>query len=207
VVERADGGREKQDKTMKLIRTNIKTHGFSLVEILAVMVIAAILLALVLGLYGRVKSKQVESRLQAEMAAIELALENYKSKNGQYPSSASWDGFSYPRKAWSEAVPDTVNLLYKHLCQNEGKAFLPDVKESQTHKDVASGDMTGSLTGSVPGGNKVTIKDANGAITSEYLENAKWHYNSRRPVHNKNTYDLWIEYNDDGVKVISNWSN
>ncbi len=74
-------------------------RGFTLVEILVVIVIVGILLAMSLGLHGRVKSKQIESRLLTEMAAIELALEGYKAKNGQYPASDPWS-VNYPSVKW-----------------------------------------------------------------------------------------------------------
>ncbi len=128
---------------MRLIQRQNKVRGFTLTEILVVMVIAGILLALTLGLYGRVKSKQVESRLKTEMAAIELALENYKAEKGVYPSSVSWD-VPYPRQGWggpvamdnNESLPDFpfgrpwANRLYKHLCPSQGRQFLPEGRNS-----------------------------------------------------------------------------
>ena len=49
---------------MKLNRKSKNIQGFTLVEILVVMAIAVLLLALVLGLSGRVKAKQVEQVLR-----------------------------------------------------------------------------------------------------------------------------------------------
>ena len=160
-----------------------------------VMAIAALLLAMVLGLHGRVKAKQVESKLQVEMVAIELALENYKAKHGQYPVSKSWAGISYPLKDWKGRRHASPNLLYKQLCKNDGSPFLPDIKNSQSAGDA--------LLSSAPA-------DGGGL--------AKWNFNSFDPIYNKNTYDLWVEIGDFGkdgksgtpddiVKVISNWSN
>ena len=180
---------------MKLNRKSKNIKGFTLVEIIVVMAIAVLLLALVLGLHGRVKAKQMESKLQVEMVAIELALENYKAKNGQYPTSDSWAGASYPLKDWNGSKHSSPNSLYKQLCENDGTAFLPDIKSSQ-----ADGVK---LLSSAPAGN--------GKLT-------EWNYNSFDPKYNKNTYDLWVEigdYGEDGkpgtaddvVKVISNWSN
>lgn len=187
---------------MKLNRKSKNIQGFTLVEILVVMAIAVLLLALVLGLSGRVKAKQVESKLQVEMAAIELALENYKVKNGYYPTSESWAGISYPLKDWNGKKHASPNSLYEQLCENNGTAFLPDVKEAQIDRE-AGGDTTGALTGSAAG---------------ERGGNSKWNYNSLDPKYNKNSYDLWVEigdYGEDGkpgtpddvVRVISNWSN
>jgi len=177
-------------------------RGFTLVEILVVIVIVGILLAMSLGLHGRVKSKQIESRLLTEMAAIELALEGYKAKHGQYPASDPWS-VNYPSIKWDPSTPrpNPPNMLYRDLRQNEGKPFLADVSDSQIHKD-SSGVETGALTASVSvqGGNLL------------------WYYNAYDPKYNKNSFDLWVEYgdygkdgnpntDDDMVKIISNWTD
>jgi prepilin-type N-terminal cleavage/methylation domain-containing protein len=180
---------------MKLYRIPKNERAFTLVEVLVVMAIAALLLALVLGLHGRVKAKQMESKLQTELAAIELALENYKAKNGQYPASESWSGTTYPLEDWNGKKHNSPNLLYKQLCENDGRPFLPDIKNSQSDG--------GMLLSSAPA-------DGGGF--------AKWNFNSFDPIYNKNTYDLWVEIGDFGedgksgtpddvVKVISNWSD
>jgi prepilin-type N-terminal cleavage/methylation domain-containing protein len=181
---------------LKQKRKSKSVRAFTLVEILVVMAIAALLLAMVLGLHGRVKAKQVESKLQVEMVAIELALENYKAKHGQYPVSKSWAGISYPLKDWKGRRHASPNLLYKQLCKNDdGSPFLPDIKNSQSAGDT--------LLSSAPADG--------GGFT-------KWNFNSFDPIYNKNTYDLWVEIGDFGedgqpgggddvVKVISNWSN
>ena len=75
---------------MKLSKAKDTRYAFTIVEVLAVISIMALLAALVIGLQGRVKGKAEESRLMTEMAGIELALENYKAVNGNYPPSNPW---------------------------------------------------------------------------------------------------------------------
>jgi len=68
-----------------------KTHreGFTLIELLIVMAIIAILASLVLSAAGYVQKKGARSRAEAEIAALEAALESYKADNGDYPTGSS----------------------------------------------------------------------------------------------------------------------
>ena len=73
--------------------TSTKTHrrpigGFTLVELLIVIAIIAILAALVLAAAGSVQKKGARSRAEAEIAALEAALESFKADNGDYPNNS-----------------------------------------------------------------------------------------------------------------------
>ncbi|MDD5262237.1 MAG: prepilin-type N-terminal cleavage/methylation domain-containing protein [Methylacidiphilales bacterium] len=61
---------------------------FTLIELLVVITIIAILSGLVLGVAGNVNRKAGTSRAKAEIMAIDLALERYKTDNGDYPSTS-----------------------------------------------------------------------------------------------------------------------
>lgn len=61
-------------------------HGaFTLIELLVVIAIIAILAALLLTTSGYIQEKAGNSRAQAEIKAMESAIENYKLDNGTYP--------------------------------------------------------------------------------------------------------------------------
>ena len=62
-----------------------RRDGFTLIELLVVIAIIAILASLVVGLSGTAGRKATESRVKAELAAIETAIEAYKQKFGHYP--------------------------------------------------------------------------------------------------------------------------
>ena len=62
-----------------------KRLGFTLIEILAVLVIIAILSGLVLAATGGMMEKSKRDTARAEMDIIEQALENYKERFGDYP--------------------------------------------------------------------------------------------------------------------------
>ena len=184
---------------------NISKRAFTLVELLAVMAIIAILAAITMGIYGSVKRKGVEARLNAELAAIELAIENYKAKERHYPYSSPWGKYGYPSLGWNGQSPNKhlkslnstneVNELYLHLVSypstNGQKPYLTGIKENY--------HMGRTLLAPVPYPFSPDNSWTNGAF-------AGWNYNSYDPKYNKNSYDLWVEYGDDTVKIISNWN-
>jgi len=185
---------------------NISKRAFTLVELMVVMAIIAILATFSMGIYGSAKRKGVESRLKTELAAIELALENYKAKNSQYPYSEPWD-YEYPPTNWKPLEtgdPQPLgNRLYHYLViepmTDDRKPHLPNVRESQ-HEGESLLAPVADLRGGAPF--------------------VKWYYNSNNPRFNKISYDLWVEYGDlgkkkgnepddeldDTVKIISNWN-
>ena len=67
------------------MKKRISKDGFTLIELLVVIAIIAVLASLVAGLSGTAGRKMKESRIQAEIAAIETAIEAYKVKFGHYP--------------------------------------------------------------------------------------------------------------------------
>ena len=98
-----------------------RKDGFTLIELLVVIAIIAILASLVVGLSGTAGRKATESRVKAELAAIETAIEAYKQKFGHYPPDN----------------PDTpiLNGLYYELT---GALYSPT---RRTFRDPMSGNV------------------------------------------------------------------
>jgi general secretion pathway protein G len=63
--------------------------GFSLIELMVVMVVISILAGITLAAMGGVNQRAARDRTKAEIAAMANALEAYKSQNGKYPDPAS----------------------------------------------------------------------------------------------------------------------
>ncbi len=84
---------------------------FTLIELLTVIAIIAILAALLLQTAGYVQEKSGRSRAEAEIAALESALESYKIDNGAYPDG---DGGDKSSKALITALnpSDTTKKVY-----------------------------------------------------------------------------------------------
>jgi type II secretion system protein G len=83
--------------------------GFTLVELLIVIAIIAILAALVLAAAGSVQKKGARSRAEAEIAALEAALESFKADNGDYPSNS---------------LAGSANLVSALMPTNGGKVYF-----------------------------------------------------------------------------------
>ncbi len=63
----------------------VESSGFTLIEMLVVLVIIMVLAGIIVGAAKYARTKAARSRAQAEIAAIETALESYKSDYGAYP--------------------------------------------------------------------------------------------------------------------------
>ena len=65
--------------------TSLPAAAFTLIELLVVIAIIAILAALIFPVTGAVKRAQIKTKARAELAQVQLAIDNYKSKLGHYP--------------------------------------------------------------------------------------------------------------------------
>ncbi|MBR4665850.1 MAG: type II secretion system protein GspG [Lentisphaeria bacterium] len=94
-------------------------HFFTLIEILTVAAIIAILAGISVGVIGLISNKNAEARTQATIKALELALGQYKSDNGNIYMPK---GASYLHKpiliTVTAGIPDNLNgTLLKYMDQ------------------------------------------------------------------------------------------
>lgn len=71
----------------KKIKDNYVRRGFTLIEILAVLVVISILIGLLVPVLATVKEMAANVRQKAQFAAIEIGLEAYNNDFGDYPNS------------------------------------------------------------------------------------------------------------------------
>lgn len=178
----------------------MRPKGFTLVELLVVISIIAILASLTLGVSGYAKDKAGRSRAQAEIAALETALESYKIENGDYPKNSSTN-FPNPKSVPANEgnYRDAAKLLFKEL--SGGRTKLSDTPTGKIYFEFKKNQVQGfdkEAYVSDPwkyayGYNvKTADEDASGAMS----------YNTGFP-------DLWTTAGEDNKdkqnKWITNW--
>ncbi|HVC35982.1 MAG TPA: prepilin-type N-terminal cleavage/methylation domain-containing protein, partial [Candidatus Dormibacteraeota bacterium] len=74
----------------------LKQRGFTIVELLIVIVVIGILAAMVITTYTGIQARARDAKRQTDMNAVQTQLEAYFAQNGNYPtyanlSSSTWD--------------------------------------------------------------------------------------------------------------------
>jgi prepilin-type N-terminal cleavage/methylation domain-containing protein len=77
-------------------------RGFTLIELLVVIVIIGILATLTIGASTAIREKSKRSRTTTEVAAFDVALENFKIDNGDYPDVSSSKGLFLTGKMYNK---------------------------------------------------------------------------------------------------------
>lgn len=85
-----------------------KTHGFTIVELLIVIVIIGILAGLVITTFTGVQAKARDAQRKTDVTAITKALEAYYSVNGKYPSGS---GSTTINASWSTTADSSWDNL------------------------------------------------------------------------------------------------
>ena len=206
---------------------------FTLIELLVVIAIMSILAALIIPIGKAVNRTKIRSKARGELAMLEMAIENYKTKMGHYPP----DNPDNPR----------LNPLYFEL---EGTILTNGVFQTldgsgqvrMSQLPITFGPkVTGIINSSQPGvgdearpaskfigdlkPSQIVMFDTN-KIDRAYIIvcSVPWpadlnyplpnhpgvnpfRYNSSSPTNNPNSFDLWIDVMIDGkTNRISNWS-
>lgn len=85
------------------VTKNSRQAGFTIVELLIVIVVIAILAALTIVTFGGVRDRAANTRIESQVNAIQKTIEMYKIDNGSLPTTAGrlaciGDPASYPAK-------------------------------------------------------------------------------------------------------------
>ena len=91
-----------------MTNNKIFKNGFTLIELLVVIAIIGILISVGSVSYQKSVRLSRDSKRQTDLEQIRQALETYRSENGLYPSSGSWEADL--ESGYISAVPqDTTN--------------------------------------------------------------------------------------------------
>ena len=91
------------------MKINKKQQGFTIVELLIVIVVIGILAALVITTYTGIQAKARNSKRQTDIQSVQTQLEAYFAQNGHYPSYADLNSSSW--RATNMKSLDTGALL------------------------------------------------------------------------------------------------
>ena len=182
-----------------------RSRGFTLVELLTVILIIAVLVALVVGIAGPAEQKAAYEKAKVHLATIKTTLDAYKQEWGEYPRSAdgNYEGDLGARILYQVMTGDGDDLL--------GGESSSNGKIDEDEKDIKPKpplDPAHDRQGFVR-------KKPNGEIDPILLDpfGKPWNYRpfeEESETRTKNqTYDLW-SYGSDSteqkeVKWVKNW--
>ncbi|MBM3210417.1 prepilin-type N-terminal cleavage/methylation domain-containing protein [Candidatus Saccharibacteria bacterium] len=108
---------------LKLMK-NIQSRGFTIVELLIVIVVIAILAAITIVAYNGIQNRANDTAVQSDLRTLRTKIEMYKAENDLYPAGANsvaeLEAFNFKASKKSYATSPTTegNLWY---CRNSGR--------------------------------------------------------------------------------------
>ena len=167
-------------------------------ELLTVMAIIIVLAGLIVATAGYVHKKGYRSRAETEIAAISVALENYKADNGAYPRDAVTDNLNVSTTSVSDYDASSLKL-YEYLSGDTTHDRIAETKTYFAFKpyQLSPADQTKPVT---------AVRDPFG---NSYGYSTGKSANPTGTVGNNPTYDLWSiadgRAGTDQAKWIKNW--
>lgn len=153
-----------------MISLKQRNKGFTIVELLIVIVVIGILALLVVTTYGGIQQKARNSARQSDIQAIQTQVEAYFNQNGYYPSrgdlnSASWLNTNL-KSLDTEALKDPQGTAATLASAPAAKTYSYAVFQSDGSTSCESDDttcavytLTATYEGSVNGSTTYTKKN------------------------------------------------
>ena len=207
--------------TMKLKNRAERTRpAFTLIEVLLVITIIAVVSGLIVGLASLASDKAKRTRVETVKAQLIMAIEAFHAQYGFYPGDNSTDSAVNPlfyeltgarfNGTGYQDIGGTVldvavlsNTFHVGGIVHSSDQALPrnflGLSREQLARDIGGGAYVLAVPVDWPA--EVTPPPIAAAPSVN-----PWRYQSTRPIHNPNSYDLWAEIYIRGNKhVICNW--
>lgn len=109
----------------KLKKSTIRPSGFTLVELMIIVVIITILSAIALPSYQQYTKRANIKAAQTDLISLVLVFENYYQRNLSYPALdySTMDALTGAFPLWSPSKIDTFNFSSKALNLDNGKGY------------------------------------------------------------------------------------
>ena len=107
-------------------------NGFTIVELLIVIVVIGILAAITVIAYNGIQGRAKYSLMQSDLKSITKALELYKVDNGNYPNTIGQSGCQSNWCGWDQASGDNfiIGLSPKYIPK------IPQLPDTNTREDT-----------------------------------------------------------------------
>jgi len=236
-----EGGRRKAEGGVRrVVRRSARFNAsalqrlaaFTLIEMLVVIAVIAILAAMIFPVAGVVKTNRIKKRAMVELAGIQMAIEDYKSKLGFYPPD-------------NPLLPATNQLYYELIGTTLNNGIFQTRDGGAQIANNAAGFQAAFGPGTSLVGFMNCTKGAGGddaAPSQQFLSNLRaaqfmavttpitatvlgtslegpfmfqgaggkinpWRYNSSNATNNPGSFDLWVDvYVGSKTNRICNWS-
>jgi prepilin-type N-terminal cleavage/methylation domain-containing protein len=182
-----------------------RADGFSLIELLTVLVIIAILAGLTLAAFSGVQRSALRKRAQTEIQGLGTALESYKADNGSYPIPPLTTFTS--TNIYLTAAPNLSAGIYQQSSQYLYEAltgrtnYVDPVATAGTHIYYAFNSRELG-NNSAAAGAPIYVQDPFGNSYGYFNGNG-----ASVPFNGTNQYDLWSTAGDTGGTNFPGWIN
>ena len=143
-------------------------RGFTIVELLIVIVVIGILAALVVTTYGGIQAKGRDSQRQADLSALQTQVEAFYANNNYYPALADVNDDDW-RAANMKSLDDGA---MKDPSAAENSDSLSATAASATNQKIY-GYVTTGCTGTAPDDDTGSTDQCTGYTLTAYLEAAE----------------------------------
>jgi len=178
-----------------------RSRGFSLVEMMVVVVIIAMLMALAVVGTQFAFRKGSEDKARQQIKALELGIESYNSDNSEYPKSPTPNGSGTPDQPGSQD-------LYVALT---GDKNMNGKLEDEEQKLIGTPYLPELLEGGAAGGKTIQGWVVQEGQTRMIVDPFGEEYQYRSPGEENALYDIWSYGSDttkrpeNQAKWIKNW--